>query len=174
MRIRYIGQKPFNVDRMYGSQVLWMGNGDIQLVKNDEMAQQMCASSPLVYEEVLGEPGPGQLASLETAPLAVAVPGALTTWDPDAPVVPEPVPGAEAADPAAAAAYDVLEPETVQEVDGTVVKLKDASFNAIRRHLTDVLHIKMDRPTRDKMLDAIKGFREAEIEAKQNAASQKA
>ena len=174
MRIRYIGKKEFNVDRLYGSHVMWTGYEDVQVVEDEEMAQRMCKGSPLVYEEVLDEPGPDQLASLETAPPAVAVPGALTTWDPDAPVVPEPVPGVEAADPAAAAAYDVLEPETVQEVDGTVVKLKDASYRAVQRYLTDVLHIKMDRPTRDKMLDAIKGFREAEIEAKQNAASQKA
>ena len=70
------------------------------------------------------------------------------------------------------AAYDVIEHETVQEFDGTVVKLKDASYRAVQRYLADVLHIKMSRPTRTKMLEAIKGLREAEVEAKLNAASQ--
>ena len=31
MRIRYVGKKPFNLDRMYGSNGLWVSHGDILL-----------------------------------------------------------------------------------------------------------------------------------------------
>ena len=39
MRIRYVGKKPFNLDRMYGSNGLWVGHGDIQVVEDEKIAQ---------------------------------------------------------------------------------------------------------------------------------------
>ena len=161
MRIRYVGKKPFYLDGMFHTNVLWMGHGDVQEVEDDEIAAGMCKYAPLVYEEVPGEPEGGQLVMAETAAPGVVVPGVGTAADP-------------LADPPALvpAAYDVIEHETVQEFDGTVVKLKDASYRAVQRYLADVLHIKMSRPTRTKMLEAIKGLRKAEVEAKLNAASQ--
>ena len=46
MRIRYVGKKPFNLDNMYGSNGLWVGHGDIQVVEDEKIAQLMCKGSP--------------------------------------------------------------------------------------------------------------------------------
>lgn len=82
MRIRYVGEKPFNLDNMYGSNGLWVGHGDIQVVEDEKIAQLMCKGSLLVYEEVPREPEDGQFVMVETAPPGVLVPGVDAAADP--------------------------------------------------------------------------------------------
>lgn len=67
MDVRYIGKKPFCIDRLYGSGAMWHGKGDIQPVP-DAIAHRMVASAPSMYEEVKPDapppyPAAGELAS---------------------------------------------------------------------------------------------------------------
>ena len=50
--LRCVGRKPFNVDRLYHTGVIWHGNGDVQPIADPALARRMAANHPDVYELV--------------------------------------------------------------------------------------------------------------------------
>ena len=50
--LRYVGRKPFNVDRLYHTGVIWHGYGDVEPIADPDVARRMAANHPDAYEFV--------------------------------------------------------------------------------------------------------------------------
>ena len=51
-RVEYLGTRQVQVDRLFGSDAVFDGNGDIQVVEDDKIAEAMAAGAPLSYRIV--------------------------------------------------------------------------------------------------------------------------
>ena len=51
-RIRYIGKRDFNSDTLFKTNLIWYGEGDVQVVEDDVKAKKMAKLCPLTYEIV--------------------------------------------------------------------------------------------------------------------------
>ena len=51
-RVRYLGKRDFQIDDLFKTGLAWQGEGDVQLVEDEEKAKKMVELCPLTYQIV--------------------------------------------------------------------------------------------------------------------------
>jgi len=129
-RVRYIGKRTMHADTLFKTGVCWQGEGDIQVIEDDDTAVEMARLCPLTYQIAAEVPAKGADPSDDASAEAEKAPGPLDTI--------------------------MIEDGEDKYGDVITVPLRGASRYAIYKYAEEQMGMKLPRSyTRSEVLDAV-------------------